>query len=624
MKTGSWGTTEYGKSWGNKGSSIPARFVLPVVNVPFEDFTLMVPRNTKQWFARSVDFPSGIYPLPLPHLEDRYSHEGPVHSCAAPKQWQRYPHLFRGIEQQCQCNTQFNDEINTYPAVKHTGASPYKYSEVVCNGSRRACVGACEHDYWVGDGICDAGNNNCGCWYDGGDCCGSSGEPKQYTHCGKACACADPTAAKHERIETGLEDDQEVLWAGWLKITNTQCHSKDGDKAFRHIRTKTLRACVAACKHDCPFVVRDNSASGANSHLATRFHSVAKHCRVTADNTTTTTVYRRSKHAKLRFSPTVYARTAPPTIAASHGKSGRAPQISPSLIRHLQRGQNLTIDILRTFDKICRELQVEYWLLGDTLVGALRFAGISPWGVIARVDMLADSYSRLKDRLGDMLPKRMWFHTPCKSGRFPWGAKSKDCDQKWKGKVANINYACSSAHNAPGYFGARLHIYGFRSTNNHLVEAWGHLNTTTGAVPTDAVRPVVAVRFQDFRVLVPRAPAVWFQHTRSGRFPEPLPRAQDGNLRIVKPCVSAELVAAYPAAFQGIEQQCVCGENRTAAMTPRMEYFCDGMRSCKGVCMREFWVGDGICDVGNNNCGCNYDGGDCCGTSGKTDQYAYW
>merc|ERR1712032_1746472 len=23
------------------------------------------------------------------------------------------------------------------------------------------------------------------------------------------------------------------------------------------------------------------------------------------------------------------------------------------------------------------------------------------------------------------------------------------------------------------------------------------------------------------------------------------------------------------------------------------------------------------------NCGCNYDGGDCCGTSGKTDQYAY-
>ena len=41
MKTGSWGATEYGGSW--SGSSIPAKFVLPVVNVPFEDFTVTVP-----------------------------------------------------------------------------------------------------------------------------------------------------------------------------------------------------------------------------------------------------------------------------------------------------------------------------------------------------------------------------------------------------------------------------------------------------------------------------------------------------------------------------------------------------------------------------------------------------
>ncbi len=128
--------------------------------------------------------------------------------------------------------------------------------------------------------------------------------------------------------------------------------------------------------------------------------------------------------------------------------------------------------------------------------------------------------------------------------------------------MAKINYVCSSAHNAPEHFGARLHIYGFRSTNNHLVEAWGHLNATTGAVPTHAVHPVVEVRFQDFRVLVPRAPAVWFQHTWSGRFPEPLPRAQDIKHGIVKPCASAKLVGAYPEAFQGIEQECVCGENR--------------------------------------------------------------
>ena len=201
MRSGSFGWNCYNNRYGSR--SIPAKFVLPVVNVPFEDFTVTVPRNTKEWFGHSWDF-KGTYPLPMPKLEDRYSHEGPVHSCAAPFMWQNYSHLFRGIEQQqCKCNAQFNDGISWYPAVNHTGAPSYEYSEFVSNATRRACVGACEHDYWVGDGICDAGNNNCGCSYDGGDCCGSSGDPEQYAYCGKACACADPMAARHERTETG-------------------------------------------------------------------------------------------------------------------------------------------------------------------------------------------------------------------------------------------------------------------------------------------------------------------------------------------------------------------------------------------------------------------------------------
>ena len=44
-----------------------------------------------------------------------------------------------------------------------------------------------------GDGICDDGNNNCGCNWDEGDCCGSSGKVKQYSYC-TACACIDPLA----------------------------------------------------------------------------------------------------------------------------------------------------------------------------------------------------------------------------------------------------------------------------------------------------------------------------------------------------------------------------------------------------------------------------------------------
>ena len=40
------------------------------------------------------------------------------------------------------------------------------------------------------------------------------------------------------------------------------------------------------------------------------------------------------------------------------------------------------------------------------------------------------------------------------------------------------------------------------------------------------------------------------------------------------------------------------------------------------VCAFPDWVGDGICDDGNNNHYCNYDGGDCCGSDVNTN-YCY-
>merc|ERR1712223_1954089 len=42
---------------------------------------------------------------------------------------------------------------------------------------------------WRGDNYCDDGNNNEGCGYDGGDCCGSN---VNKTYC-QNCQCLDPT-----------------------------------------------------------------------------------------------------------------------------------------------------------------------------------------------------------------------------------------------------------------------------------------------------------------------------------------------------------------------------------------------------------------------------------------------
>ena len=51
------------------------------------------------------------------------------------------------------------------------------------------CSGTCGNFDWKGDNSCDDQNNNCGCEWDGGDCCGSN---VNTVYC-SACECLDPT-----------------------------------------------------------------------------------------------------------------------------------------------------------------------------------------------------------------------------------------------------------------------------------------------------------------------------------------------------------------------------------------------------------------------------------------------
>ena len=75
---------------------------------------------------------------------------------------------------------------------------------------------------WKGDKTCDDDNNNAGCAWDGGDCCGAN----NYKHC-KKCACRDCTfAAKSDActknikgkcnlpdyVGDGVCDDEYVLF----------------------------------------------------------------------------------------------------------------------------------------------------------------------------------------------------------------------------------------------------------------------------------------------------------------------------------------------------------------------------------------------------------------------------
>merc|ERR1712223_958288 len=53
------------------------------------------------------------------------------------------------------------------------------------------CTGTCGIPSYKGDNYCDDENNNCGCDWDGGDCCGSN----VNTYYCSACECLDPHAS---------------------------------------------------------------------------------------------------------------------------------------------------------------------------------------------------------------------------------------------------------------------------------------------------------------------------------------------------------------------------------------------------------------------------------------------
>ena len=78
---------------------------------------------------------------------------------------------------------------------KKTGCKCVDPSFTTPATTENLCPGECGSADWVGDGRCDDNNNNCGCKYDGGDCCGDSGDKYQYSYCDKTngCKCLDPS-----------------------------------------------------------------------------------------------------------------------------------------------------------------------------------------------------------------------------------------------------------------------------------------------------------------------------------------------------------------------------------------------------------------------------------------------
>ena len=93
----------------------------------------------------------------------------------------------------CVCGWDGGDccgEKNEYKFCKKCKCQNPKFKKVEKKGPCGKCSGKCAKPKYKGDKYCDDTNNNCGCNWDGGDCCGPA---NNYQYCDKknGCKCLD-------------------------------------------------------------------------------------------------------------------------------------------------------------------------------------------------------------------------------------------------------------------------------------------------------------------------------------------------------------------------------------------------------------------------------------------------
>ncbi|ASQ47319.1 LicD family protein [Legionella clemsonensis] len=77
----------------------------------------------------------------------------------------------------------------------------------------------------------------------------------------------------------------------------------------------------------------------------------------------------------------------------------------------LRQAQLKMVDMLKVIDKICQKHQLDYWLEGGTLLGAIRHQGFIPWDDDLDISMPRDSYEAFLKLAPSEIPPHMHLQT---------------------------------------------------------------------------------------------------------------------------------------------------------------------------------------------------------------------
>merc|ERR1711934_1352249 len=193
------------------------------------------------------------------------------------------------VNNNCGCDFDGGDCCNG--SVKGGSVKTTYCKECQCKDPKhpdeQKCKEKCALPHYIGDGNCDDENNNCGCKFDGGDCCRSSvkGGFVKTTYC-KECKCKDPKYPK----------DQNVRESARIRTTSAMV-------------TATMRTTIAAASSMEATAVRAQSKVGVSKQ------PTAKNASARILNTRKTKNVRRS--ARIRTTSAMVTATMRTTIVAA-------------------------------------------------------------------------------------------------------------------------------------------------------------------------------------------------------------------------------------------------------------------------------------------------------------------
>jgi lipopolysaccharide cholinephosphotransferase len=77
----------------------------------------------------------------------------------------------------------------------------------------------------------------------------------------------------------------------------------------------------------------------------------------------------------------------------------------------LRQSQLVMLRIMKIVDHICKKHEINYWLLGGTLLGAVRHGGFIPWDDDMDIGMLREDYERFIKVAKEELPEDLFFQS---------------------------------------------------------------------------------------------------------------------------------------------------------------------------------------------------------------------